>query len=237
MSKHSSFAFVTSLLSIFAAALGAYAFFVRPWHMRWGATDEEQKQYFTGDDLTPNARMQTTHAVTINAPAEEVWSWLVQMGQGRGGFYSYDWIENLLGLKMRNVNEIKPELQSLHAADQVPLSPDGKTALPIDIMIPNRAIVMHVENSDLTPFAVMQPGLYRNLTWSFHLRKIDDHTTRLIERTRADWDDTWQNRMAVRGYSEPGAFVMQRGMLLGIKERAERAAREKFTAQTAASQM
>lgn len=234
MSKRSKLGFITSLLSLGAAALGAYAFFLRPWHMRWGATDEEANAHLTGDDLTPHPKMQTTHAITINAPVEEVWSWLVQMGQGRGGFYSYDWIENVLGLRMRNVDEIKPELQNLHAADQVPLAPDGKTALPIDIVIPNRAIVMHVEDADLTPFAVMQPGLYRSLTWSFHLRKIDDHTTRLIERTRADWNDTWPNRLIVRGYSEPGAFVMQRGMLLGIKERAERSAREKFTAPAAA---
>lgn len=233
MSKRSSLGTITSILSLGAAALGAYTFFLRPWHMRWGATDEEAGAHLTGDDLTPHPKMQTTHAVTIKAPAEEVWSWLVQMGQGRGGFYSYDWIENLLGLRMRNVDEIKPDLQSLHAADQVPLAPDGKTALPIDIVIPNRAIVMHVEDADLTPFAVMQPGLYRSLTWSFHLRKIDDNTTRLIERTRADWNDTWPNRLIVRGYSEPGAFVMQRGMLLGIKERAERSAREKYTAQVA----
>ncbi len=234
MSKRASLGFFTSLLSLGAVALGAYTFLLRPWHLRWGATDEEVNAHLTGDDLTPRPRMQTTHAITIHAPAEEVWSWLVQIGQGRGGFYSYDWIENLLGLRMHNVDEIKPELQELHAADQVSLAPDGKTALPIDIIIPNRAIVLHVEDARLTPFAVMQPGLYRSLTWSFHLRKTDDHTTRLIERTRADWDDTWQNRMIVHGYSEPGAFIMQRGMLLGIKARAERRAHEKPAAQVAA---
>lgn len=203
--------------------------------MRWGATDAEAKEHLTGDDLTPSAKLQTTHAITINAPLTDVWPWLLQIGQGRGGFYSYDWIENLLGLKMRNANEIKPELQEMHAADQVPLSPDGKTALPIDILIPRRTIVMHTEGGDLTPFAVMQPGLYRSLTWSFHVRKIDDNTTRLIERTRADWKESVWNRFIVRAYSEPGAFVMQRAMLLGIKERAENAAEQRRLTQTVAS--
>jgi hypothetical protein len=227
MSKHSASTFIASVFSLGAAALGAYAFLIRPWHLRWGATGDEPERRLLGDELTPLAKLQTTHAVTIRAPASDVWAWLVQIGQGRGGFYSYEWIENLLGLNMHNIDRIAPELQDFHAADQVPLAPGGKTALPVDIIVPGESIVMHIENGDLTKFAVMQPGLFRNLTWSFHLRRVDEHTTRLIERLRADWDETWQNRLMVRGYFEPGAFIMQRGMLLGIKARAERAAHER----------
>lgn len=223
MSKRSTLSFITTAFSLGAAALGAYAFFVRPWHLRWGATDVEAGERLLGDDLTPRAKLHTTHAVTVHAPVADVWAWLVQIGQGRGGFYSHEWIENLLGLNIRNIDTISPDLQDFHAADQVPLAPGGRAALPVDIVVPGEAIVMHVEGADLTKFAVMQPGLFRNLTWSFHLRKVDAGTTRLIERVRADWDETWQNQLMVRGYFEPGAFVMQRGMLLGIKERAERA--------------
>jgi hypothetical protein len=160
--------------------------------------------------------------VNIYAPPEAIWPWLIQMGQGRGGFYSYDWIERLLGLQTRNADRIIPTLQELHAADEVPLSPNG-VGLPVDIIVPNRTLVMHADEPIQAKVAVMQPGYYRRVTWSFHLEPIDQANTRLIERWRADWDPTWSNAAAIYGVLEPGAFVMQRQMLLGIKARVERA--------------
>ncbi len=95
-------------IGLTAAGVGAlvagYTFAVRPWHLRWGATDEELTETLPGDDVKPGAGIQVTHAVTINAPAEEVWKWLVQIGQERGGFYSYDWVENIFGLQIRNTD-------------------------------------------------------------------------------------------------------------------------------------
>src|SRR4051812_23088582 len=78
------------------AAAAVYALLVRPWHLRWGATDEEAGEPLPGDDLRSDANVVATHAITIDAPAADVWPWLVQIGRGRGGFYSYTWLENLV---------------------------------------------------------------------------------------------------------------------------------------------
>ncbi len=225
------------MLSFASAALGAYAFFVRPWHLRWGATDAEVRAWLPGDDLIAQPKLSATHAITIRAPVEEVWSWLVQIGQGRGGFYSYGWIESLLGLDMRSAQRVNPAWQELHAADNVPLSPDGRAALPVDIVIPNRALVMHTDQPARKRRAVMSPGFYTSLTWGFHLRPIDAHTTRLIERFHADWQPSPWRTLLIRTLFEPGTFLMQRGMLLGIRERAERAWRKKQTPQPRAASL
>src|ERR1051325_3730952 len=112
------------LLSALLAMALAYWFLVRPWHLRWGATDDELHQLLPGDALAPlDPQLNATHAITINAPAADVWPWLVQMGQHQGGFYSYTWLENLVGCHMRNANWIKPEWQSLKVGDSVWLHP------------------------------------------------------------------------------------------------------------------
>ena len=222
--RRSSFlsSFLTTLALAGAGAIGAYLAFVRPWHLRWGATEEEASRMLLGDSLIERPRLQATHAISIHAPPEAIWPWLVQMGQGRGGFYSYEWIERLLGLYPSNANHIIPSLQELHAADAVPLSPDG-AGLPVDIVVPNRTLVMHSDAPIPARVAVMQAGYYRRVTWTFHLEPIDAENTRLIERWRADWEPTLANTVVIRALLEPGAFVMERQMLLGIKERAERA--------------
>jgi hypothetical protein len=80
-----------------AAVAASYAFLIRPWHLHWGATDEEVKEPLPGDEVVSHPRLEATHAITIDAPASDIWPWLVQMGQNRGGFYSYTWLENLVG--------------------------------------------------------------------------------------------------------------------------------------------
>src|SRR5689334_12701788 len=80
-----------------AAALASYALLVRPWHLRWGATEEETNARLPGDEIVTWPKHEATHAITIHAPAREVWPWLVQVGQTRGGFYSYTRLENLVG--------------------------------------------------------------------------------------------------------------------------------------------
>ena len=80
-----------------AGVAAAYVWGIRPWHLRWGATDEELRQPLLGDELAPHPKLKATHAITINSPAADVWPWLVQMGQNRGGFYSYTWLENPCG--------------------------------------------------------------------------------------------------------------------------------------------
>src|SRR5690349_3601012 len=81
---------------------GLYAFVVRPWHLRWGATDTELDMSLPCDELVDDPKLNATHAITINAPVSSVWPWLVQIGQTRGGFYSYTWLENAVGCQMQN---------------------------------------------------------------------------------------------------------------------------------------
>src|SRR5215831_18016805 len=95
-------------LTVVAVAV-AYVFLVKPWHTRWGANDAEVTGSLPGDDLVSKPKILATHAITIQGSAAEVWPWLVQIGQGRAGFYSYEWIENLMGLNVTNADRILPE--------------------------------------------------------------------------------------------------------------------------------
>jgi hypothetical protein len=99
------------------------AYFLRRAGLRWGTTDEEVHKPLAGDEVVPRPMLESTHAVTIDAPAGQVWRWLVQVGQGRGGLYSYDWLENLADLDVHSAEEIVPELQDLKVGDLVRQAP------------------------------------------------------------------------------------------------------------------
>ena len=192
-----------------AGAVAAYALGIRPWHLRWGATDEEVNQHLIGDELAPSPKLKATHAITIDAPAADVWPWLLQMGQTRGGFYSYAWLENLVGCHMHNADEIVPEWQELNVGDKVWLHPK---APPVEVTTiePGRAIVLK--------------------GWgAFVLQPIDEKRTRLIIRSQGDYDPDLKNPilnlLLWRVVFEPAHFIMERKMLLGIKVRAEKLAR------------
>lgn len=192
-----------------AGAVAAYVWGIRPWHLRWGATDEEVQEHLIGDELAPSPKLKATHAITINAPATDVWPWLVQMGQTRGGFYSYTWLENLVGCHMRNADEIDPDWQELKVGDKVWLHPKAPPVEVHDIG-PGRAIVLK--------------------GWgAFVLQPIDEKTTRLIIRSQGDYNPDLKNPILNfflwRVIFEPAHFIMERKMLLGIKARAEKLAR------------
>lgn len=194
------------LLAALVASSAFYWLAVRPWHLRWGTTREEAEGWLPGDENVPDPKVKATHAVTIEAPVEEVWPWLVQIGQRRGGFYSYTAIENLVGCKMTNADRIVGEWQALAPGDRVYLHP--KFALKVLEVEPLRTIVLE-----------------RN--WSFHLRPLGDQRTRLIVRNAGDFEMpdlklAPLNFLYWRCFYEPGHFVMERKMMLGIKERAER---------------
>jgi hypothetical protein len=186
------------------AALATYVFLIRPWHLRWGATDEEVNMTLPGDEFVENPKLNATHAITIHASAADVWPWLIQLGQKRGGFYS-TWLENLVGCNMQNANRIVPDWQDLRVGDEVWLHPK---APPLRVLAiePRRAIVLEK-------------------CWTFILCPIDEHTTRLIIRGRGEFNPDLKNRMLNfllwRGIFEPAHFIMERKMLLGVKQRAE----------------
>jgi hypothetical protein len=188
-----------------AGALAAYVFLIRPWHLRWGATDEEVTMTLPGDELVEHPQLNATHAITINAPVEKVWPWLVQIGQNRGGFYSYTWLENLVGCDMHNADRIVPAWQDLKDGDEVWLHPKVPP-LRVLAIEPERAIVLEK-------------------SWGFFLRPVDENTTRLIIRGRGDINPDFKNAILNlilwRGVFEPAHFIMERKMLLGIKHRAE----------------
>lgn len=193
-----------------AGAAATYVWAIRPWHLRWGATDEEIEQPLPGDELSPHPKLRATHAITINAPAADVWPWLVQMGQDRGGFYSYTWLENLVGCDMHNADEVVSEWQELKVGDNVWLHPKAPP----------------------TKVAAIEPGHAIVLKgWgAFVLKSIDEKTTRLIIRSQGDYEPDLKNPvlnfLLWRVVFEPAHFVMERKMLLGIKERAEKLTRQ-----------
>ena len=211
------------------AAIPAYRFLVRPWHMRWGATDEELKKVLPGDELVPNPQLRVTHAITINARASDVWPWLVQMGQGRGGMYSYDWLENLFGLDFHSADRVLPEWQNLAVGDVMPLAP-GSFGPKVALLEPNKLLVLHgdtrIENNrQMTAEMKLKPGDYFAVVWSFFLDERGIGTTRLVERFSLDYNPSLANRLFYRVALEPGSFIMERKMLLGIKARVEAQAR------------
>jgi hypothetical protein len=207
------------------ALLTAYVLAIRPWHLRWGATEAEARQELPGDELLSDAKLEATHAITIDAPASRVWPWLVQVGQGRAGFYSYDWLENLGGLDTHSADRILPELQQLKVGDTIPMVPNG-FGPEVAILEPDRALVLYgdsrVPGSSAAP--TMKPGDYISVSWGFYLEPLEEGTTRLIERFRLDYNPNVLNTILNRGMLEPGSFVMEQKMLRGIKERAERTA-------------
>jgi hypothetical protein len=212
-----------TIAALVTAAGSAYWFLVRPWQRAWGTTEDERNRALPGDDLLPQPRLKATHAVTIHAPVEKVWPWLAQMGRGRGGLYSYEWIENAgMGLDIHNVDRIVPELQNLKVGDVMPLGPDnfGPQVVTLE---PNRVMVLHGDTRQGGEVAIpdMKPGDYLAVLWTFYLEPAGANTTRLIERFVLDYNPTTQNQFMYGLFLEPGAFIMERKMLLGIKQRAE----------------
>ena len=190
-----------------AGALATYVLRVRPWHLRWGATDEEVSERLPGDELVEHPNAEATHAITIDAPVAEVWPWLVQIGRDRGGFYSYAWLENMAGCQLKNADRILPEFQRLSVGDTVRLHPQAPP-LPVLICEPPRTLVLG-NNMDY-------PG-----TWAFYLKEVDQKTTRLVIRGRGDWKPGLLNWVCAHVLFEPAHFIMERKMMLGIKSRAE----------------
>jgi hypothetical protein len=181
-----------------------YLLVIRPWHLRWGATEDETRRTLPGDELVPQPAWESTRAVNIWAPATEIWPWLVQMGQGRGGLYTYDWLENLAGLDIHSTNRIIPELQHLEVGDSVGFSAEGEPT--VAAIEPNRLLALHISS---------------NFSWAFVLEEITERTTRLILRSRIDAKPRQLFALAYSLLVELPHFIMERKMLLGIKERAE----------------
>ncbi len=182
----------------------------RKWCLTWGATRDEADGTLPGDELLADPAIVSTRAVQIDAPAEAIWPWLVQMGPGRGGVYTYDWIENVFfGLGMHSTDKILPEFQELKVGDAQQLGAKGPV-LRVAVFDPQRALVLRSDDG--------------NWVWAFVLAPTQTGT-RLISRNRiATPGATAVSKALYEYFMEPGSLVMERKMLLGIKERAERGA-------------
>jgi hypothetical protein len=202
-------------------AFGAAAFTAfRRWHQRWGATDEEAGVSLRGDELVDHPSFQATRAISIQAPPEDVWPWLVQIGYGRAGFYAYDLLDNLG--HGRSAERIRPELQHLEVGDWIPMAPNVNetTAFQVHSIEPNRWMVWRQPNS----------------TWSWRLDPEGATGTRLIERLRVRY--RFRSPLIVSDLilMELGDFPMMRRQLLGLKRRAESARVESDRRTTAMSE-
>ncbi|MEC3918710.1 SRPBCC family protein [Nocardia sp. CDC160] len=195
-----------------ASAVGGlavgYRLFVRNRCLTWGATAEEAGKGMPGDGLLSEPDLVTTRAITISATPEQIWPWLVQMGPGRGGAYTYDWVENLLGLDMHSASEVLPEFQDLAIDDILPM---GKTGPRMRVAILSR------------PYAFALASTDHHWVWAFELYESDGGT-RLLSRNRIKLPNHGVlQRFFYMFVMESGSLIMERKMLLGIKERAERA--------------
>jgi hypothetical protein len=181
-----------------------YLTIIHPWMANWGSTEEEQQMALPGDELIPHLNGKSTLAITINAPPDVIWQWLVQVGQDRAGFYSYTWLENLIGADIHNTDEIRTEWQHLVIGDSWRLVPPnylwgvGKDAAsPVLLIEPEHTLVLEMFGAH-----VLEP--------------IDEHTTRLIVRGQSG-----PSNLLMMMVVDPIVFTMERRMLLGLKARAE----------------
>jgi hypothetical protein len=227
MPKRSSvFRASSGLVKTGAAAVASYLLLVRPWHLRWGAADDEVDRSLPGDEIVPHPPVQTTRAITIRAPAANIWPWLVQIGYNRAGWYSYDRLEAAMGagdfVDGESADRIIPELQHLEIGDPVPAAPDVGWFV-VAAIEPGHSLVLRATLNPFTGQAITadDAGPRFDGTWAFLLNELDNGTTRLIARLRATYEPRLPLAPLVHAVLEPAHFIMERKMLLGIKERAE----------------
>jgi hypothetical protein len=201
--------------AVVIGSAAAYLLVVRPSQLRWGTTNEERDATLTGDDLISTPDLMATRAITVHALADQVWPWIAQLGQGRGGFYSYDALENLVGCHIHSADRVVPEWQGVKVGDQVKLHPE--VALDVAVVEQGRALVLRGG----VPMGTVPPPY--DTTWAFVLHEQPDGTTRLLVRERYAYLKRWAGFLV-----EPVAvvaFVMTQRMLRGIRDRAERGGR------------
>ena len=180
---------------------------VRRWMSRWGATPSDLARVMAGDSLLADSTFSYTTTVTINAPAEDIWPWLVQIGYQRGGLYSYDWLDRLFGyLDRPSATRILPEFQHLAVGDRIPLG--RGPSWPVAVVEPCRALVLDMRKMGALDWV-----------WQFGLYAVDGNRTRLVSRSRVRTGTVWARLLTY--VIEPAGFLMTRRMLIGVKQRAE----------------
>ncbi|HEX9122648.1 MAG TPA: SRPBCC family protein [Actinomycetota bacterium] len=208
-------------LGLLAGAAVAYTTLVRPWQLHWGATCAEDLEELPGDDLLPQARLQATRAVTIQARPSDVWPWLVQIGADKGGFYTYDALENAFGLGIHSVERLVSGWQHLRPGDFVAADRRKRGGWYVETLEPERTLVLWTGDpkTGWRFDGVETPAGY---TWAYVLRELPDGSTRLLVRARF----AYRNRLLGLPVEliELVDFLMVQRMLRGIRDRAEHCA-------------
>jgi hypothetical protein len=214
--------------AIMVAAAGGYAALYRL-GQTWGASAQEQRQPLPGDELLANATAWTTHAITIGAPPAAVWPWLVQLGWGRAGWYTYRWVDRLLfPANGPSADRILPEHQRLAIGDQVPDGPpEADCWFTVERLVPERLLVLR--STRHLPASWRQRGLAMDWIWSWHLHEPAPGSTRLIQRNRMRLEPVWFER-AFLATIVPADFIMARSHLWGLQVRAQASAAAVITA-------
>jgi proline iminopeptidase len=209
-----------ALLSAVAGA--AYAMLVRPRLLRWGATDEEVSRPYPGADLIPDSTRGATNAITINAPPATVWPWLVQMGYGRGGWYSWDHLDNWGDV---SADRIHPEWQEIAIGDHVPSMPGEKAWWEVAALEPERFLGLRATvDLRMRPFDPRgpRPRFYSDSLWGFQLVGLPDGRTRLVESGYWAVRPRWLRAIVSFVFLEPSHWIMQTRQFANLKRRAER---------------
>jgi hypothetical protein len=197
---------------------------VRRRYSRWGATDAEVNRTLPGDERVPRSLVTTDAAITIRAKAADIWPWIAQLGQERGGMYSYELLENLIGCKMRNTDRVHPEWE-MKVGDLMRMGPPG---YPVDQVVAlERGHWLLMAGADPKTGQVAplpQPGQtnYINASWLLYLDEKPDGTTRLISRSRLDYAPrSFGLKLIWEVFTDPIGCVMSRKMLLTLKRLVE----------------
>jgi hypothetical protein len=189
------------LLAAASAGLVSYALWIRPRLLHWGATRAETTRADPGDELLPDPDVGATMATTLPAPPEKVWPWLVQMGGDRGGWYSWDWLDND---GRPSADRIVPGWQSLEEGQHLYAAPNGPSRFVVAVLEPNQTLVLRGDYSENI-----------DEIWGFHLRPAAGESTRLVARTRS----RGLPRLIGLLWSEPVHFIMQTRQFQNLRTR------------------
>jgi hypothetical protein len=196
--------------------------FLRPIRNHWGLDESTAARAYPGDERIAQPRWSWTHGIEIDAPPAQVWPWVAQIGADRGGFYSYQWLENLVGCDVNNAETVHPEWE-LREGDTIVLHPKS-LGLPVVQVERGRFVLAHGAPDEE---AQRSGKPWVAASWLFFLEPLEGDRTRLISRFRSACSDDLATRLAAGPYvTESIGFVMDRRMLLGVKERVERRARQ-----------
>ena len=201
-----------------ASCAALFAFFDYPLFANWGALSDERDARLPGDELIPGG-LQSTRAITVDAPPNDVWPWLVQMGQDRGGFYSHDWLERFFGADIHNADDINPDWQQLAVGDTIWPYPERK----LRTMAKRSSHVggWNVAALEAARWLVVQSNAGR-WTWALVLQPLPNRGTRLLARTRFSEPENFIGRVMDALVGQPAHLVMETGVLHGVKARVER---------------